>query len=192
MCPFEALSRLRLQSWAEPSSGGTPHQSLRKGFREVPATNTPAGHIRGATRHHGNRLRTLVRENLYPPTDEVGKPTLFVPTIIYEPAASRTACATRSLVEPHWVDGRTPPARGSPPWPNALTCDDPSARPARIMKLLKSRCLSRSALAKFLVSMSAGFAVPITFVRRRSLADTLSCSHRNWVWMRRSLPNPER
>ena len=36
-----------------------------------------------------------------PPTDEGGKPTLDVPTIMYEPAANRSAAAWRLLSELH-------------------------------------------------------------------------------------------
>ena len=47
-------------------------------------------------------------------------------------------------------------------------------------------------MARCLVNMSAGLAVPTTLVRLTPLAETRSCNHKYWVWMWRSLPNPDR
>ena len=60
----------------------------------------PPMDLPGIPQRHGNKFRIVAREK-NPPTDEGGKPTLDVPTIIYEPAASRSAAAVRLPPELH-------------------------------------------------------------------------------------------
>ena len=104
---------------------------------------------------------------LYPPTAGMGVPIAGVHGITRGPMAMRRAAAVRPPIELQVGAIR------------ASTCSEPSARPSRKMRPLNSRCLSKSALARFFVSISAGFAVPTTLVSDKSFADTRSCSLKN-------------
>ena len=73
----------------------------------------PPMDLLGIPQRHSNKFRIFAREK-NPPTDEGGKPTLDVPTIMYEPAAGRSATATRLSPELHDASPREASCGKSP------------------------------------------------------------------------------